>query len=279
MEFVDAMCEKYQLSSDEVDRILVNFLNYVMEFKVDDIRDFLTFRKSTYKARIKESCLKNRLRDGIDNKVKNPVKLLSRLLSDDYVYRKFMKSLRKTQPEIKPTVSANTRCRASNWTSDELQQLQTNIEKICQTHEINDWKRFVLDSSKQTMAFKKRINFYSQLTEELPGRSYQQISGRCHYEANKIPNQKWTLESTKELESLIDQHGHNWVLIGKKLNKSPISCQSKFCRIIVKPGFERNVGKWDRSECKRLRKAIRKIMNVPRKTMIYKSKKLKLIGI
>ncbi|KII62105.1 hypothetical protein RF11_06342 [Thelohanellus kitauei] len=90
MEFVDAICEKYELSVDEIDTILVNFLNYVLEFKVDNILDFLTFMKSTYKETIKETHLKLRLSnysiddlgEGIEKKVKNPVKLLSLLLSD-----------------------------------------------------------------------------------------------------------------------------------------------------------------------------------------------------
>ncbi|KII71592.1 hypothetical protein RF11_03368 [Thelohanellus kitauei] len=132
MEFVDAICEKYQLSSNEIDRILVNFLNYVLEFKVDDIREFLAFRKTTYKETIKETHFKPKIQEGIERKVKNPAKLLSLLLSDDYVYRKFMKSLKKAQPEIKPTVSSNTRSRGSHWTSDEVQKLHKKIAQICQ---------------------------------------------------------------------------------------------------------------------------------------------------
>ncbi|KII70839.1 hypothetical protein RF11_00503 [Thelohanellus kitauei] len=132
MELLDAISEKYQLNVNEIDQILVNFLNYVLQFKIDDIRDFLTFRKTTYKDRIKETHLKRKLREGIEKHVKNPVNLLSRLLFDDAVYRKFMKAVRKTQPEVKTEVTSNLRTRSSKWTSDELKQLRQNIDKMCQ---------------------------------------------------------------------------------------------------------------------------------------------------
>ncbi|KII68688.1 Cyclin-D-binding Myb-like transcription factor 1 [Thelohanellus kitauei] len=69
---------------------------------------------------------------------------------------------------------------------------------------------------------------------------------------------------------LVAQYGRKWVLIGKKLNKSPNNCKNKFMSNYVPSGAERKIGVWDKSECKRLRKAIRKVMNVPKKTMVYK---------
>ncbi|KII70872.1 hypothetical protein RF11_13687 [Thelohanellus kitauei] len=238
MELVDAICEKYQLTANDIDQILINFKIYVLEFKVDDVRDFLTFRKTTHKEKIKETHLKKKLRAGIDNPVKNPVKLLSRLLSDDYLYRKFLKAVRKSHKKIKPIVYAGIRSRVPNWTSEELNQLRININKVCQTYGINDWRQFVLDTSPHNTAFRKNVKFYTQIAEGLPGRSSHQVRRRCIVDADKIYNQKWSEESIEELKLLVAQHGRNWVLIGKTLNKPPNNCKYKFSKINVQPGFE-----------------------------------------
>ncbi|KII72229.1 hypothetical protein RF11_08649 [Thelohanellus kitauei] len=188
------MCKKYQLTSDDIDEILINFKEYVIEFKVDDIRDFLALRKSTNKETIKDTNLKRKL---------------------NYVYRKLMKAIRKSQTKVDTSESSNARTRPSKWSSDELQQLRKNIDKICQIYEISDWSKFVLDTSPHMKKFKASVKIYCQL-----GIEYVVCSGES-----------------------------SWQIITSK----------------------GTVGKWEKSECKRLRKAIRKIMNVPRKTIVYKN--------
>ncbi|KII65848.1 hypothetical protein RF11_04121 [Thelohanellus kitauei] len=126
MEIVNALCEKYQLTEGEIDQILVNFWNYVLEFEIEEYRDFLSFRKTTNKARIKETQLKRKLS----------------ILYIKYIGEGIAKHY---QAKVKPAVSSHAPGRVSNWTPDELHQLSKNIDKFCQLKDFQTDHPNILD--------------------------------------------------------------------------------------------------------------------------------------
>ncbi|KAF0987427.1 hypothetical protein HZS_7257, partial [Henneguya salminicola] len=240
--------------------------------------DILKLRKTKYKLFIKTQKIKTALRNGIEKTIKNPLRILTKLLNDSEIherYKNFLKGVVDLPLNSSKTMRNTPR---SMWTKKEEKLLSSNINKIVKDYGITDISILFAQNSLENKKFKNEINFRPLLTRGFKNRTPNQIYMKAYYMYHKDDTRRrWTEEEIDFLISLHKIHNGNWIKIGEELNRSPFQCSTKFRCISVKEGckstatynFKGNVGEWSQEEETKLRSVISNIMNVAKESFVF----------
>ncbi|XP_061167972.1 cyclin-D-binding Myb-like transcription factor 1 isoform X2 [Saccostrea echinata] len=133
------------------------------------------------------------------------------------------------------------------WTNEEVEILQTNINNYCKEHNIADPTEIIFEMSKD-----ERKNFYRTVAKGLmrPLFSVYRRVTRMYDQKNYMG--KYTLEEITLLKELRKMYGNDWATIGQALGRSASSVKDK-CRLMKDSC---NSGKWLPEEERRLCDAV-----------------------
>ncbi|XP_048743013.2 cyclin-D-binding Myb-like transcription factor 1 [Ostrea edulis] len=133
------------------------------------------------------------------------------------------------------------------WTNEEVEILQSNINNYCKEHNITDPTEIIFEMSKD-----ERKNFYRTVAKGLmrPLFSVYRRVTRMYDQKNYMG--KYTQEEINLLKELRKMYGNDWATIGQALGRSASSVKDK-CRLMKETC---NSGKWLPEEEKRLCDAV-----------------------
>ncbi|KAF1743183.1 hypothetical protein MXB_807 [Myxobolus squamalis] len=138
---------------------------------------------------------------------------------------------------------------------EELNYILRNFKEYITDFKIADINSIFSDKSTDNKKFKIDINFKELLSNGITSRSKNQVYMKAYYMHHKS-------ESPKKLQS---SNTSDWLTIGSELGRSALECSTKFRSLHVTNG-QRKVGPWTEKESRRMRKAIRRIMKIPKRT-------------
>nr|XP_022299297.1 cyclin-D-binding Myb-like transcription factor 1 [Crassostrea virginica] len=139
------------------------------------------------------------------------------------------------------------------WTSEEVEILQSNITNYCKEHNIADPTEIIFEMSKD-----ERKNFYRTVAKGLmrPLFSVYRRVTRMYDQKNYMG--KYTVEEIDLLKELRKMYGNDWATIGQALGRSASSVKDK-CRLMKETC---NSGKWLPEEEKRLCDAVYELSGI-----------------
>ncbi|XP_076469239.1 cyclin-D-binding Myb-like transcription factor 1 [Babylonia areolata] len=133
------------------------------------------------------------------------------------------------------------------WTKDEIEILQNNINQYCQEQSVSDPKEIIFDMSKD-----ERKDFYRTIARGLQRPLFSVYRRVTRMYDQKNHRGKYSPEEIKKLRELRAKHGSDWAAIGTELGRSASSVKDK-CRLMKD---NCNAGKWYPEEERRLAQAI-----------------------
>lgn len=133
------------------------------------------------------------------------------------------------------------------WTKDEIELLQANINSYCKDNNINDPTEIIFEMSKD-----ERKDFYRTVAKGLnrPLFSVYRRVIRMYDQKNYVG--KYSQDEMIKLRELRSKHGTDWAAIGAVLGRSASSVKDK-CRLMKDTC---NSGKWLPQEERRLTEAV-----------------------
>ncbi|XP_041346863.1 cyclin-D-binding Myb-like transcription factor 1 isoform X2 [Gigantopelta aegis] len=149
--------------------------------------------------------------------------------------------------------SKGHRWRQGQWTKEETELLQSNINAYCKENDILDPTEIIFEMSKD-----ERKDFYRSIARGLqrPLFSVYRRVTRLYDQKNHMG--KYTLEEMDKLRELRSKHGNDWAAIGAVLGRSASSVKDK-CRLMKDSC---NSGKWLTEEEQRLSGAVYELAGV-----------------
>nr|XP_039262689.1 cyclin-D-binding Myb-like transcription factor 1 [Styela clava] len=138
--------------------------------------------------------------------------------------------------------------KTGKWTQDEVDLLESNIEKYCKEHGIDDAKQIIFHGSKYD-----RPKFYPTISVGL-NRPVFAVYRRVKrmYDSQNYRG-KYSDEEIKKLKDLHAKHGRDWTLIGNQMGRSSDSVKDR-CRLVL--DNEHSLGKWSAEEELKLARAV-----------------------
>ncbi|KAL8618169.1 hypothetical protein ACOMHN_059176 [Nucella lapillus] len=133
------------------------------------------------------------------------------------------------------------------WTRDEIEILQSNINQYCSEQNVLDPKEIIFDMSKD-----ERKDFYRTIARGLQRPLFSVYRRVTRMYDQKNHRGKYSPEEINKLRELRAKHGSDWAAIGNELGRSASSVKDK-CRLMKD---NCNAGKWYPEEERRLAQAI-----------------------
>nr|KAG5701668.1 hypothetical protein BaRGS_027826 [Batillaria attramentaria] len=145
------------------------------------------------------------------------------------------------------------RWKQGQWTNDEIELLQSNINQYCKDQNVADPREIIFEMTKD-----ERKDFYRTIARGLqrPLFSVYRRVTRMYDQKNHMG--KYTPEEINMLRELRAKHGNDWAAIGLALGRSASSVKDK-CRLMKD---HCNSGKWYPEEERRLAQAVYQLTGV-----------------
>ncbi|RUS75963.1 hypothetical protein EGW08_016270 [Elysia chlorotica] len=149
--------------------------------------------------------------------------------------------------------SEGLKWKQGQWTKEEVDVLEDNINNYCKEHNIKDPAEVIFERSKE-----ERKDFYRTVALGIQRPLFSVYRRVTRMYDRKNHRGKYTSTEIRSLRSLRAKHGNDWAAIGVALGRSASSVKDK-CRLMKD---NCNSGKWYPEEEARLAAAVHKLTGV-----------------